>query len=236
MTEFDENGNVLMSQDSPPALASLYRGQMWMFCAAGLDKLRVGMKRSEFEKKRNMYLKKMVKKRKTPKSPLKLRVVAGAHDMKKEDIVDDVELVVSSTLSEEGWVTMSKRAKEMVSLCSIHIMDRRTLTEVPKLCAKEVLRRKMNFVLTDPWYSVRTGREDNYAEYEKLGSNGMEDVTMVLGDMIKCEANGHVFCSAQQFGLLYKAPASCLEEVGASTREYCVKAGSESMEIEMVAL
>lgn len=57
------------------------------------------MRRATSAKKVTMYVQTTLKKRKVESCPLKRGAGPGSNDMKEEDIIDEIELATSSTLS-----------------------------------------------------------------------------------------------------------------------------------------
>lgn len=93
----------------------------------------------------------------------------------------------------------------------------------------------MDIFLADAPYNVRKDQKDDHVEYDVLGSNDMKNVAKVLGDAMKAEAHGHVFCSTLQLFLLYKACAAG-KKGQASTREGSRDGSSASEKSKSVKL
>lgn len=102
---------------------------------------------------------------------------------------------------------MSKRGKEMTILCSVYDVDFRSLAEEYGIGVIEDLGRKINFVLAEASYHVPQDQYDDHPEYILEGSNNMKEIADVQREVLRPEANRHVFCFALQFSLLYKALA-----------------------------
>lgn len=73
---------------------------------------------------------------------------------------------------------------------------------------REYLSETMDFVLYDPPYTVQKDQDDDHAKYNVLISNDLLNLSKVLGDLMKLGTHGHVFCSALQSDLCFKALAS----------------------------
>lgn len=71
----------------------------------------------------------------------------------------------------------------------------------------EDLSGKVGFIPAIPAYKVRWDQNEDHVEYVVLSSSNMKDMARILGDVMKPEANEHVFCSAPQFSFL--AQGSC---------------------------
>lgn len=67
------------------------------------------------------------------------------------------------------------------------------------------LSGKVNFVLTNPPYSVQMDQEDDLAEYYVLGLNDKKDLAKVLGDVMNPRAHEQVFSCTLKIALEYKA-------------------------------
>lgn len=65
-------------------------------------------------------------------------------------------------------------------------------------CVGEDLCGNTDFVPADYPYKIR---KDDHVEYDDFSTNNMKDMTMVLGDVKKSRAYGHVVFSAQQFAV-----------------------------------
>lgn len=119
--------------------------------------------------------------------------------------MNDIETAVSSTLSEEGKIEVSKLVKQMDFLCSIYDADFRVLVEEKRSGVGEDLSAHVDFVLIDQLYNVPTNRKNEHADYDVFGSNDLKNVAKVLGDLIKLGASRHVFCFVLQITLWRKA-------------------------------
>lgn len=58
------------------------------------------------------------------------------------------------------------------------------------------LIEKMDLDVHDPPYNVQRDLKDDHAEYGVFSSNDMDEMTMVLTDVLKSRALGHVSSSA----------------------------------------
>lgn len=63
----------------------------------------------------------------------------------------------------------------------------------------------MEFVLADPLYNVLRDRNNDHAEYDVLGASGVKDMPRNMEDLLELAAHGHVFYSALQYSLWYRA-------------------------------
>lgn len=78
--EIEEDGNVVMRPASQRAQTTSYSNWSLLFSAVRWAKHRLGMKRYSFEKKDTIYVRTTLKERKSAKSQLERRAVAGSHD------------------------------------------------------------------------------------------------------------------------------------------------------------
>lgn len=107
-----------------------------------------------------------LKKRKTGMSPLKTGAMADAHDMKEGNIVNEINPAASSILRKRRRTAMGVRFSKMAPLRSLHEVSFRNLVEEHENGVGEELSRKANFVMLDPFRSVRRNRKDYLAEYD----------------------------------------------------------------------
>lgn len=112
----------------------------------------MGMWRSKSEKNGVMHVQRMVKKRKTGKSPLEKEARTGAHVIKDDNIVDENELTVSSTLWGVRKTVMSILVTKLASLCSIQAQELRNLVKKHELGFGEPQSEKGNIF----WPTLRT--------------------------------------------------------------------------------
>lgn len=124
----------------------------------------------------------------------------------------------------------------MAILCSIYDVDLTNLADEHGLVVGEDLSGKVDIVLTDAPDNIRGDRNDAHVEYDVFDSSGMEDMAKVLREVMKPGAHWHVFCSAIQFALLYKALSLEKMEERDSNIGYYGERGSEGDESKSVEL
>lgn len=115
MTDIDKLVKVVMRPDWKTAGISSYRNWSLFFNMAVWAGYKQAMKRPRSEKKDAVCAQTTLKNRKTTNSRLKTEAVSGAHDMEEENSVDKIEKAAYSTLTEEGWATMTRPVKEWPS-------------------------------------------------------------------------------------------------------------------------
>lgn len=82
----------------------------------------------------------------------------------------------------------------MALICFMDNVNFRNFAEEHEHCVGEILRGKLNFVLTDRPYNVRRHRKDDYAKYVVFSSKALKYMAKVLEDFVKPGAHRHVFC------------------------------------------
>lgn len=127
-----------------------------------------------------MYLQMKLEKWKTGNSPLGNGADVGAHKMEEEDIVDENETAVSSTLRKDKRTALSKRFKTMAPFGFIYDMDFGNLAEEHDIDARSHMSEKLGILLAEPSYSVQRDRNSDHAEYFLSGSNNMKDMAKAL--------------------------------------------------------
>lgn len=166
------------------------------------------MKQSRSEKNYTMFVQTTLKMRKEVNSPLQTQAGAVVYDMKEKGIVDRSKPTASSTLQEERSTAMGKLVKSMSLFCSIYDVEFQSLVGDHEPFLKKDLSGKVDIVMADPLYTLRRDRKDGPSEDDVFGLDDMKDMAKVREDVIKPATHGHLFCSALQFALQYRAPAS----------------------------
>lgn len=77
--------------------------------------------------------------------------------------------------------------------------------EEHELGAREDLTEKVNFVLADPLWDVGRDRNTLHESYRVFDWTNMKHMANVRGDVMIPEAYRHLFRSAVQFALRYRA-------------------------------
>lgn len=108
---------------SLPALTTLYKSLSLLFSMTGCMQLRLGVKRSRSGHKSVLFVQTNLKRRDTTKTQSPAGAGASAHDMKEEDVVEEVDPNISSSLSEERKKAARKCLKEMPLVGLIYDVD-----------------------------------------------------------------------------------------------------------------
>lgn len=114
---------------------------------------------------------------------------------------------LSSALSEEVRIAMSKFVKSLASFCSLDKVDLGDLVKKQESSVGQNLTGKLDFVLADQPYDLRRDLNNYCADFDVFGSNGINDMVKLLGDVINPESHEHVFCSTLRFSFWIKALA-----------------------------
>lgn len=113
----------------------------------------------------------------------------------------------------------SKLMAEMALVSSVYYIGFRNLAKKSYRRTGKYLSGMVDFDLADLPYELRRNQNDDYADYDVFDSNHVKDMVKVLGNVIKCGAHTHLFCSALQLAFWYKTPAPEKREAQASTRD-----------------
>lgn len=92
---------------------------------------------------------------------------------------------------------------------------------------------RANIILFDYSYSVRKYRNDDHAEHAVSGSNDIKNQEKAREDFKKPKTEIHVFYSALQFDVWYKALHSKKRQEEAGTKEITRDSGSKRIKNNM---
>lgn len=67
---------------------------------------------------------------------------------------------------------------------------------------------KVDFIIADSRYTTGTDRSTDPSEYTLFTSEDMRDMAEILGDVVKPEVHGHMYCSSPLLAFWYKAVLS----------------------------
>lgn len=123
MSKVEEAVSAVIRQYLQTALTSSYRNLPQLFSGASWTDLKPAMKRSRFDKKGIVHVRTIQKRRKLTKTSLKAEASTGAHDMKEENVLDEIKLAESPKLSKKQQTATNSFVKEMALLSFIYVVN-----------------------------------------------------------------------------------------------------------------